>query len=126
MLVRQLAMGPAYGVIGRLEAVPDHMGKMKQDLVVELAPDQLVQPAARAVASSDAELVRGGCQLAYRHRAKAQMGAEVARPLDRWVVTRLPVLIDALEKIGKQAACTGTAGGDAQLGEVAGFKTQIG
>ena len=86
-------------VVLGLEARADDVRMVVQDLLVEVAPDQLREPdlgAAREPAASAMRCPRRARHAADRHRAEAQVHAEVARALDRREVARRRVVVDAL------------------------------
>jgi hypothetical protein len=80
-----------------------HLRVMPQHLVVEVAPDQLRQPDLGAARAGRHALVGLAREPADRHRAEAQVGAQVARPLDRGKVARVGIAVDARQEVIQQA-----------------------
>ena len=104
-----------------LAAGADDVRQVVQDLLVEVAPDQLREPglgAARELAGfGDARSRRAG-EAADRDRAEAQVNAEIARALDRRVLARRRVVVDAAEEVGEQRLGRGASAFDLERFEV--------
>jgi hypothetical protein len=99
------------------------MREVGQDLEIELAPDQLAQPHGRAGAA----LHRGAASARWASLRidtvpKAQVHAQVARPLDGREIARVVVVVHAFEELAEQAAAPLAAGGDLQLRRLVGAK----
>ncbi len=96
MGVGELVVLPADGVVGGLESPLDHVWMVLQDLLIKIAPDQLVEPHLGA-ARARAQAIPGQLgELADRQRAKAQMCREIARAFNGGVITGAVVAVDAL------------------------------
>ena len=91
---------------------------MEQDLVIEVAPDELGQPGRRAEAAGFHARVRRTGRRADRDGAETQVHGQVRGPLHGREVARLGVGVDALEKLVEQPVAAAGAGGDAQLVQV--------
>jgi CheY-like chemotaxis protein len=128
-LVRMLAVLPLDAVVVGLEGVAYHMGVVVKDLVVEVAPDQFAQPhlGAAGVRSGLGALPGLARQVPDRHRAEAQVRAQVAGPLDGRVVAGLVVAADALaQKVVQQFLAAGAAAGQLQQVQVGRLKANVG
>ena len=62
--------------------------------------------------------MREGGELAHRHGAEAQVHRQVRRTLDRRVVARFAVVVDALREVAHERSRAGHARPDAERGEV--------
>ena len=124
--LRQRPLHPGDGVVLGLERPVHHVRVVGQNLVVEIAPDQLAQPGGGAGIARPMAVVRQGRQPPNGHGAKTQVNAEVAGPFHRGEVARLAVVRKPGQKIGQQRLPTGAAGGQGQGTEIGGFKPQRG
>ena len=70
-------------------------------------------------------LLRQHGQLAYRHRAKAQMHAQIARAFERREITRKLITVKACQEVLHQGLCAGCAGLDVQGLQVGGSEANI-
>ena len=77
----------------------DDVRMMVQYLVAELAPDQLGEPRLRARAAALRASPGLARELPHRHRAEAQVDAEVAGALERGKVARARVVGDAADEL---------------------------
>ncbi|GAB1459496.1 hypothetical protein MASR2M50_12700 [Thauera sp.] len=114
---------PLHRVVFGAEGAVDHLRVVPQDLVVEVAPDQLRQPGLGALAAARAGV---GGELADRYGAEAQVGGQVADALHRGKVARALVALDARGKVVEQALAAAHADRHGELGEVGGFEADVG
>ena len=96
------AVFPADAVVFGPERVADDPRVVVQDLVVEVAPDQLREPDLGAALAGRHALPSLARQAADRERAKAQMHAQIAGALDGREVTGPVVAVNALQKVLEQ------------------------
>ena len=113
---------PRDGVISGFEAALCHMGVVVENLEVEVAPDQFIQPSGSAWVALLCQGVRGARQQPGRDGAKAQVHAEVARPFHGRKVARFFVTLNALQEVIKQLLRTPASRGQFQLTQSALFK----
>ena len=107
--------GPGNAVVLRLERTLDHPWVVVQDLVVEVAPHQLGQPAFGAFGSRLRAVPGLPRQLADRYGAKSQVGRQVARAFDRRKVPRAAIVVHAVDKVAQQLLRPAHAGGHPDL-----------
>ncbi len=112
-------------VVLGLEGLVDHVREVGEDLVVEVAPDQLAQPGARPGDPLPMHWVGQRSRLPHGEGAKTQVHAQVTGPFDGGEVARLVVAVDALQEIGQQLARAAGPGGHGQLREVGGLEVQV-
>ena len=120
-----LVMVPFDVVVFGLERTRHHTRMVMQDLVIKIAPNQLRQPHLSTGRAHPHAFKRGGCQLANRHCAEAQMHAQVAGAFDGGKVAGFVVTVHAVKEVFKQSQAAGAARGHMQAAEVGGFKANV-
>ena len=121
-----LAVVPDDLVVFRPEALAlGHLRMVCQHLEVEVAPDQLAQPGRRAAVAFERQPVRDAGHPADRHRAEAQVHAQVARPAHRREVARGVVAFDSVEEILEQRRPALAAGRDLQRCQVGLLEAEV-
>ncbi|MCY1530411.1 hypothetical protein D9M68_655960 [compost metagenome] len=113
-------------VVLGLEGLVDHVREVGEDLVVEVAPDQLAQPGARPGDPLQVHPVCHRSRLPHGEGAKAQVHAEVAGPFDGRVVAGLVVAVDALHEILEELVRALFAGRHLELCGVDGLEVDVG
>ena len=116
---------PLNGVVLRLVSAGGDAGEVGQNLGIKIAPNQLAEPGGGALTALNLPLQGGGGQLADRHRAKAQVHAQVAGAFHGRKVAGVVVLVHALKEVFKQLRPARGASGDFELAEVGGLKPEL-
>ena len=114
-------VGPADGVVIRLEGVADDVRKAVENHEIKVAPDQLAEPDIGLGSE------RGANQFANRNGTEAQMHRQVGNALYRREVAQRAIARDAaVAEFIPQGAGAGHAGLDTDLGQICRLETDIG